>query len=175
MDQLDKICSKIATDESNAWAAVGVILRWDNDELETLVVKRAVVEGDPWSGDMAFPGGKKASNDACLVDTVNREVLEETGIDLTKATFLGYFPITLTSIRPGSTVLPLFYLYHGRPEIHLNSELTGYYWVHLSDLRSKKKKAVLKNRKVTVFDLGEDKIWGLTYKMLEKILEMMEG
>lgn len=44
MDQLDKICSKIAAEESNAWAAVGVILRWDNDELETLVVKRAVAE-----------------------------------------------------------------------------------------------------------------------------------
>ncbi|MBN1683692.1 CoA pyrophosphatase [Candidatus Bathyarchaeota archaeon] len=174
MDPLEKICSKIAAEESDAWAAVGVILRWDDDELETLVVKRAVVEGDPWSGDMAFPGGKKCGKDSCLIDTVQREVFEETGIELSKATFLGYFPMILTSIRPGSTVLPLFYLYNGEPEIHLNSELTKYYWIHLSDLRSKQKKAIIKNRETPVFDLGENKIWGLTYKMLEKILEMLE-
>lgn len=172
MDKLEAIKSRLSNVEQEAWATVCVILRWDDEELETLVVKRAVVEGDPWSGDMAFPGGKKSPEDKTIRDTVRREAMEETGIDLTKAVFLGYFPNVLTSMRVGSTVLPQVYLYSGRPEIKLNSELTNYYWVHLSELDAHRVTAIVKERETQVFDLYEYKIWGLTYKMLNTLIEM---
>ncbi|MCX6643053.1 MAG: CoA pyrophosphatase [Candidatus Bathyarchaeota archaeon] len=172
MDKLEAIKSRLSNVEQEAWATVCVILRWDDEELETLVVKRAVVEGDPWSGDMAFPGGKKSPEDKTIRDTVRREAMEETGIDLTKAVFLGYFPNVLTSMRVGSTVLPQVYLYSGRPEIKLNSELTNYYWVHLSELDAHRVMAIVKERETQVFDLYEYKIWGLTYKMLNTLIEM---
>jgi 8-oxo-dGTP pyrophosphatase MutT (NUDIX family) len=174
VDQLEAIRSRLSNVEQEAWATVCVILRWDDDELETLVVKRAVVEGDPWSGDMAFPGGKKSSDDKTIRDTVRREAMEETGIDLTKAVFLGYFPNVLTSIRIGSTVLPQVYLYSGRPEIKLNSELTSYYWVHLSELDAHRCMGNVKGRETQCFDLGEYKIWGLTYKMLDTLMKMSD-
>ena len=174
MDKLENIKSKLSNQEQEAWATVCIILRWDEEELETLVVKRAVVEGDPWSGDMAFPGGKKSPGDENLRDTVKREAMEETGIDLTQAVFLGYFPTLLTSMRVGSTVLPQVYLYSGRPEIKLNGELTRYYWVHLSELDAHRRTAVVKGRESQVFDIGEDMIWGLTYKMLESLLKMRD-
>ena len=173
MDKVENFKNKLSQREQEAWATVGIIVRWDNDELETLVVKRAIAEGDPWSGDMAFPGGKKMVGDANLRETVKREVMEETGIDLSKAIFLGYFPEMLTSIRPGSTVLPQVYLYGGRPEINLNSELTNYYWVHLSTLIPNRRIALVKGKETPVFDLSEYKIWGLTYRMLNIILSML--
>jgi len=172
MERLDEIKGKLTGVEIDAWATVCIILRRDGEEIETLVVKRAVAEGDPWSGDMAFPGGKRAQCDADLRETVKREVMEETSMDLDCAEFLGFYPSILTSIRPGSTVLPQVYLYDGKPDIHLNEELSRYYWVHLSELAAHRCKALVKGRESSVFDLGTDKVWGLTYKMLDILLKM---
>ena len=41
-----------------------------------------IAEGDPWSGHMALPGGRREPGDPDLVATVIREVGEEVGISL---------------------------------------------------------------------------------------------
>ena len=38
--------------------------------------------GDPWSGQIAFPGGRHEPQDASLLDTATRETREELGLDL---------------------------------------------------------------------------------------------
>ena len=50
---------------------------------EVLFIKRAARDGDPWSGHVAFPGGKNEgeSDMACAA----RETLEEVGLDLAAA------------------------------------------------------------------------------------------
>ncbi len=158
----------------DAWAAVAILIREEEDDYETLLVKRAVVPGDPWSGDMAFPGGKKAQNDRTLQDTVIREVQEETGIDLHHLTYIGGLPIIFSSMKPDRDVLPIVYLYEGRPEIKLNPELTAYRWVHLKELRASRTVAKVKGWEREVFKLGDDIVWGLTYRMLDKLLEMLD-
>jgi 8-oxo-dGTP diphosphatase len=158
----------------DAWAAVAILIREEEDDYETLLVKRAVVPGDPWSGDMAFPGGKKAQNDHTLQDTVIREVQEETGIDLHHLTYIGGLPIIFSSMKPDRDVLPIVYLYEGRPEINLNPELTAYRWVHLKELRASRCVAKVKGWEGEVFKLGDDIVWGLTYRMLDKLLEMLD-
>ena len=41
------------------WAAVALVLRvGETGALELLFIKRAEFEGDPWSGHVAFPGGR---------------------------------------------------------------------------------------------------------------------
>jgi len=158
----------------DAWAAVAILLREEVNDYETLLVRRAEVLGDPWSGDMAFPGGKRSQNDRTLQDTVMREVQEETGIDLSALTYIGGLPIVFSSLRPGKDVLPIVYLYDGRPEIRLNTELTSYRWVHLKELRASRCTAKVKGWEGEVFKLGDDIVWGLTYKMLNKLLEMLD-
>ena len=158
----------------DAWAAVAILIREEEDDYETLLVKRAVVPGDPWSGDMAFPGGKKTQNDRTLQNTVIREVQEETGIDLHSLTYIGGLPVIFSSIKPDRDVLPIVYLYEGRPEIRLNPELTAYRWVHLKELRASRTMATVKGWEGEVFKLGDDIVWGLTYRMLDKLLEMLD-
>lgn len=158
----------------DAWAAVAILIREELDDYETLLVKRAVVTGDPWSGDMAFPGGKRTQSDRTLQDTVVREVQEETGIDLHHLTYIGGLPIIFSSMKPDRDVLPIVYLYEGRPEIKLNPELTAYRWVHLKELRASRTVAKVKGWEGEVFKLGDDIVWGLTYRMLDKLLEMLD-
>ena len=158
----------------DAWAAVAILLREEEDDYETLIVRRAVVQGDPWSGDMAFPGGKKAPQDKTLRDTVVREVIEETGIDLDALRYIGALPVLFSSMKPERDVLPIVYFYEGRPEIRLNSELTAYRWVHLKELRASRTTEKVKGWEGEVFKLGDDIVWGLTYRMLDNLLSLMD-
>ncbi|MCX6647996.1 MAG: NUDIX domain-containing protein [Candidatus Bathyarchaeota archaeon] len=107
-------------------------------------------------------------------DTVVREVQEETGIDLHHLTYIGGLPIIFSSMKPDRDVLPIVYLYEGRPEIKLNPELTAYRWVHLKELRASRTVAKVKGWEGEVFKLGDDIVWGLTYRMLDKLLEMLD-
>ena len=49
--------------------------------VEALFIRRAERAGDPWSGHVAFPGGKREAGDADDVATAAREAREETGVD----------------------------------------------------------------------------------------------
>ena len=59
------------------------------DDTQLLFIQRAVVDGDPWSGQMAFPGGRFHEDDADSFATAERETKEELGLDLSGARRLG--------------------------------------------------------------------------------------
>lgn len=63
-------------------AAVALILSQDTAATEFLAIHRSERDGDPWSGHMAFPGGRQHADDRDLYATASRETLEEVGIDL---------------------------------------------------------------------------------------------
>jgi len=75
--------------ENNRHAAVAMILRPAGDELEVLFIERTRNDTDPWSGQMAFPGGIVEPGDADAHSAAQRETLEEVGIDLTQTSFMG--------------------------------------------------------------------------------------
>ena len=53
-------------------AAVATVLRPRGGELEGLFIRRAEHPDDPWSGHMAFPGGRQDPEDATLLEGVRR-------------------------------------------------------------------------------------------------------
>lgn len=69
-------------------AAVLLTLR-TTDPLELLLIERAEQEGDPWSGHMALPGGRREPRDPDLLATALRETREETGIHVPRSDVLG--------------------------------------------------------------------------------------
>ena len=174
-DRFSRLAGRLrpSPDES-AQAAVAILVRPTHDDLEFFLVKRAEVPGDPWSGDMAFPGGKKTPGDRSLLDTTVREVREETGIDLNGFRAAGFMEPLLSSVRRTLCVQPVIYRLDEVPEVHLNYELTKYMWVPLTTLRGSRAQAVVKGWEEPVFRVGCDVVWGLTYRMLEKILELLD-
>ena len=85
-------------------AAVALILRETSaGELELLFIKRAARADDPWSGQIAFPGGRHEDADESLEDTAVRETREEVGVELRRH---GKIIGALDEVRPRIAVLP---------------------------------------------------------------------
>ncbi len=91
----------------DANAAVVALLRLANQDFQVLFVKRAENPTATWSGQTAFPGGVGAPEDRNLKETVVRETLEETGINLLEGfRFLGAMEPLRSIQRPEMKVLP---------------------------------------------------------------------
>lgn len=169
-------------DAVGARAAVAVVLR-ERAGLEMLFIRRAEHPDDPWSGQMAFPGGREEPGDADLAATAIRETLEETGIDLGRdAELLG--PLdevrAMARLRPVDlAITPFVFRLRGAPEPHLSSEVRSLHWLPLEELvrpglRSTydyaHRDGVLQFPCLRVQDLV---IWGLTYRMFLGLLERL--
>ena len=172
---LEKLTSKVAHKPwDNAGAAVAILVRPREDDLEFFLVKRAEVDDDPWSGDMAFPGGKKNPQDETLIDTAVREVLEETSIDLSEKNVIGFMEPVYSAVRKTLAVQPIVYRFDEYPDVHLNYELTKYLWAPLSEITKGKTHATVKGWEGPVYQVQGETVWGLTFRMLEKMLKLMD-
>lgn len=172
---IEKLTRQLATQSSgNAQAAVAILVKPKKNDIEFFLVKRAEVDDDPWSGDMAFPGGKKNLQDQTVVDTAVREVLEETSIDLTEKNVIGFMEPIYSAVRKTLAVQPVVYLFDDYPPVELNYELTKYIWASLSEIRSGKTQAAVKGWEGSVYQVQGETVWGLTFRMLEKILKLLE-
>ena len=77
---------KPISDIKDADAAVALMLNSGmNQNLMVFFVKRVENYTDPWSGQIAFPGGKRSIKDENLKQTIIRETFEETMPDLEEA------------------------------------------------------------------------------------------
>ncbi len=172
---LQKLMAKLEKEPAgNAQAAVAILVRPLKNDLEFFLVKRAEVDDDPWSGDMAFPGGKKSLQDETLIATAEREVQEETSIDLTGKNVIGFMKPVYSAVRKTLAVQPVVYRYDEDPQVTLNYELTKYLWAPLSEIKQGKTHAVVKGWEGPVYQVQGETVWGLTYRMLENILKLMD-
>lgn len=80
---------RLIPESGGGQAAVAVVLSGARGAPEILLIERAQRAGDPWSGHMAFPGGRVERSDESLRGAAERETFEEVGIDLSKAEILG--------------------------------------------------------------------------------------
>lgn len=165
-------------------AAVAAIVRPVPGDCEVLLIRRAQQVGDPWSGHMAFPGGKMDPGDPDLLTTARRETFEEVGIDLAHHEFLGRLddiPATPRGQRAGMVVAPHVFALQQSASLRLNiGEVAAAHWVPLTPLlrgQLQTKKAFERDgRKVELpaFAVAErDVVWGLTYRMLSDLLDLL--
>jgi len=167
------------TEVGTAEAAVAAILSASgNEDPELFLIKRAKRDDDPWSGQMALPGGRRESEDEDLLATVCRETLEETGIVLRSADVVG----ELNDIRPQGPglprilVRPFVFLLGSRPDVLTNYEVELHLWVKFSDLPALADSATVTvagiRINVPAFNVGPHVVWGLTERILKSFIDL---
>ena len=160
----------------SARAAVALILREGARGLEILFIRRAEHPQDPWSGQMAFPGGRAEPGEEDLKATAVRETAEEIGVDLeTAAQCLGILDEVraMARLRPVSlTILPFVFRLRKEVAPVLSDEVRSLHWIPLDDLLAAERRSVMDyvQEGATVqfpcLRVEDVVIWGLTYRML---------
>lgn len=165
---------KPVAEEEDADAAVALLLKPVDQSFELFFVKRAENLADPWSGQMAFPGGKRDPEDQNLKRTVVRETLEETSINLLdRSRFLGVMKPLRSTRRPEMRILPFLILLEHEPTIKLNEELEWFVWISPEELLQHKGTAKFGFGEIPAYVFGEKVIWGLTYRILRKFFQIL--
>ncbi len=165
-------------------AAVAILVRCGaDDEPEIFFIQRAIFEGDPWSGQVAFPGGREEEGDADLLETASRETLEETRLDLSAAQLIG----ALNDLRPQTVrlprviVRPFVFLMTDDQEPVLSHEVADCFWVPLSVLLDH---SVWRDTPVRAGGIEMSRfafhhrgyvIWGMTERILSELLTLLGG
>ncbi len=162
-------------------AAVAAVLRVVS-EPELLFIKRADAEHDPWSGHVAFPGGRIETRDASLEATAIRETFEELALDLTQGRMLGQ----LDDLAPRSRSLPPIivrpFVAVVAPDVSFvaSREVASMFWVPLSQLQHEDAKTehVLQVNGVTArfpaYRIDTHIVWGLTERIVRQLLLFLE-
>lgn len=153
-------------------AAVAVIL-FGGDGLEILYVRRTFNPMDPWSGHVAFPGGRCKSCDRNLIDTAIREVYEELGFKLRRDEAIGVLGLFKPLNEPELRVFPVVFRVKAKPEMELSFEIRDYLWIPLEMLSFSN--ICFKGRFVDGCVCGDYVIWGLTARITRKLLELLNG
>jgi 8-oxo-dGTP diphosphatase len=167
---------KQTSESMDANAAVVVLLRIKDGDFQVLLVKRAEKTDDPWSGQTALPGGKRSPEDRDLKDTVIRETSEETSLNLLECcSFLGAIEPLRSTRRPDMKIVPFLVLQEGEQTVNLNEELTGYFWTPLKTLVEHRGTAEFSFGEYPAFIFGDNVVWGLTYRILTKLLSILEN
>lgn len=133
-----------------------------------LFIKRQINVNDRWSGQVAFPGGKREDRDKSPFDTAARELYEETKIK-DGYVFLGYLPPFYTT-KSNVKVIPVVLYSKYKSAVKINIESSSYKWIRLSSLYkgySVSKDAPGREGLETDCYIYKDYIiWGLTYRIL---------
>jgi 8-oxo-dGTP pyrophosphatase MutT (NUDIX family) len=155
-------------------AAVAVVLRGPARDPEALFIERARRAEDPWSGHVAFPGGRRAADDATPSATASRETREEIGVDLAAAARpLGALPVRSPRNRPSLPVVPLVYVARGPWTPVPGPEVRDAFWMALRALPPLRAVRDIVTHvgtyRMPCFVLGERLLWGFTYRVLEDL------
>jgi len=167
------------TDPGAGQAAVALVLTPTVDDLEALFIRRAQHAGDPWSGHMALPGGRRDPEDADLFHTSVREAAEETGVQLRPGDLLGELPdfTPRTPVLPQIVIRPFVFGLPARPAVKTSAEVAYYRWVPLTLLKDSATTASVDIRgvatDVSAFVLGDDIVWGLTERIIKPFIDLV--
>jgi 8-oxo-dGTP pyrophosphatase MutT (NUDIX family) len=189
-DRLDRLRERLAshrpwTDpdpeaEALRWAAVAVILAPAPDAV--LLIRRAERVGDPWSGHMALPGGRREPSDEDLIATAIRETAEEVGLMLSRDHLVGSLDdvVPRTPVLPPIAIRPYVFLVRQRPPLTLNPEVAGARWVDLDRLLQPGTHHPVRlevggeSRDVAAYELDDAIVWGMTERVLSGLLGHLE-
>lgn len=163
-------------------SAVNIMFHFEQqDEPQVLMIKRAECEGDPWSGHMAFPGGRyEAEKDANMAATAYRETVEEVGVFLNDGLSLNRWRLSEV-VTPSHTgpakmaITPFVHFLAAKPKVKLNQEVAGVVWIPISFFLDLEQRSTMRwayqGREVDLpcYYYQGNRIWGLSLRMLDEV------
>lgn len=167
-------------------AAVAIVLRGPDARPELLFIERAQREGDPWSGHMAFPGGRVADADASPRQAAERETFEEVGLSLATADYLGHLASIEGSRRfqQGDLLISahVYHLPEPGPLVLDCREVREAFWFPVADLLAPDRHVAHATPQAREYSfpgicVGHPErhvVWGLTYRLLDLFLGAIE-
>jgi 8-oxo-dGTP pyrophosphatase MutT (NUDIX family) len=145
-----------------------------------LFIERAARLGDPWSGQMAFPGGRLDPGDVDDRAAAERETREEVGLDLAGAERLGRLGDLDAGVRlVAPLVLSAFvYRLETSPPLVRNHEVRETLWVPISRLvdpthRVRHRFGLTRFPGIVVGEPDRHVVWGLTYRLVDDLLRLV--
>ncbi|MBI2421723.1 MAG: CoA pyrophosphatase [Candidatus Hydrogenedentes bacterium] len=164
-------------------AAVAMILR-DAAEAgpELVLIKRADHPDDPWSGQMAFPGGHEDHGDESLEHAARRETLEEIGLPLAGSDCIGRLDDVIGGrvVQRRIAVTPFVYATSYTGPLTLNHEVADAIWIPVGALADPAKRSPYRfpldpeQRVFSSFVYRGYTVWGLTYSMIANLLGLLD-
>ena len=165
-------------------AAVAIVLREGVYSAEVLLIERAEREGDPWSGHMAFPGGRLEPGDESTLSAARRETFEEVGVELSEAEILGRLDDLMGNPRISPKLVIAAHAFHvgTTPDFVLEeSEVQDAFWFPLADLLDESRHVELEIPEmpdvrfpgIVVGEPGRHVVWGLTWQMLSSLFRAL--
>ena len=171
-------------------AAVAAILRAPEagGDAEILLIQRAEREGDPWSGHMAFPGGRRDAGDATLLATAIRETREEVGLDLAEQGALLTRLPDVRAVARGKLVdlviAPFVFELRAAPAttaLTLSPEVAEALWVPIGPMARGEIAGTYpytyegRSLELPCHYVSDRAVWGLTHRMLALLFEDLHG
>jgi len=168
------------------FAAVAAVLRDRDGDAEVLLIRRAERVGDPWSGHMAFPGGRQDRSDPDLLHTALRETEEEVGLRLDGGRHLlgrlDDLPAVVRGQRVGLVIAPFVFAVERDPVLVPRAEeVDEVVWASLSALSGGVHDTLyayqFEGRTIELhgFAVGKHVVWGMTHRMLVALLGTLDG
>jgi 8-oxo-dGTP pyrophosphatase MutT (NUDIX family) len=166
-------------------AVVAVILREtaDGRDHELLFIKRSDDPADPWSGHIAFPGGRVEPADVDVLATARRETLEEVALDLEReGVVLGRLPDiqpVFRSLRTNLVVSALAFGVGGDAVARAQDEVASVHWWRLAELADPARTGQMffqhegLSIEAPCIRIDGQTIWGLTFRMLRDLLSVL--
>ncbi|PLX88594.1 MAG: CoA pyrophosphatase [Desulfuromonas sp.] len=164
-------------------ASVALILRDGELGPEVLFIRRAEHDDDPWSGDVAFPGGRIEQHDEDPRQAAERETREEIDLDLAQADYLGQIDDIQGAYLPVRISCFVFRL-ATTPQLNHNYEVVDTFWVPLKVLQdpARNREELFTYRAETrshpIIDLSgysERVLWGITYRLIQQFFTLVQA
>ncbi|MDP2315540.1 MAG: CoA pyrophosphatase [Pseudomonadota bacterium] len=162
-------------------SAVAVVVGPEDD---LLFIRRAERIGDPWSGDMAFPGGREEPADGHPRATAERETFEEVGLDLSGATFLGALSPMVSPLRipsKGFGIHPFVFRVDTWPAFTMSEEVASVHRLALARILAGEGREEFTyrghgiERVLPCMRLDGTFIWGLTLRVVDDLVERLRA
>lgn len=165
-------------DKDAKHASIAALLMPNRD---LLFIRRADHPGDPWSGHVAFPGGRLEAQDEGPRGAAMRETAEEIGLDLARADYLGALPPLQAITGLPLIVHPFVWSLDAEPAFTLNKEVQSVHRASLDALLEGRERGEMpfswagQDIVLPRVDFDGVRLWGMTLRVVDELLHRLDG